>query len=143
MKKTPEEISHLAKLAQKQRVESGNHNWSGPEFNLKRVELNIHPFSKNEVGDSIGQQTNIKRVTDKTHNWLKREDGSSASSDRVKNGNCPLSGPNSPGKYQWICEHCGKEGKNKGNYSRFHKNGKCLEKSKSLLNYSEYDVSER
>lgn len=46
----------------------------------------------------------------------------------VENGTNPFAGPNSISKIPWTCEHCSKQGKGTNNYTRWHKDGKCLNK---------------
>jgi len=65
--KTHEDISKLARLAQKKRVEEGTHPWLGgkiqSEVQQKRIANGTHNF--------LGPETNRKRLEDGTHQFLK------------------------------------------------------------------------
>lgn len=152
MNKSAEELSALAKKAalkmiddgihpwvgdgthqrqvQATRIANGTHNLLGPSTNLNRVANGTHPNMKRSDGTSAS----MDRATAGTHNWQKRSDGSSCASDQVKKGthhflgkevtsNQILNGTH-PSQQKWKCEKCGKEGKHKAAYTRFHGN-KC------------------
>jgi hypothetical protein len=110
LKKTPKEISELARLSNQKRVQENNHNFIGGdiqrEHNKRRVKNRTHHF----VGDT---NPAIIRVKEKTHHLLKRPDGSSICSDNVKNGKHAT-------QKKWICPHCGLEGKNASAGKRWH-----------------------
>jgi hypothetical protein len=101
----------------KKHVEDGTHAWLGGEMQrklaIKRAEEGSHPFSKRENGTSFASD----KVADGTHHLLKRPDGTSLSSERIQAGTHNFT-------VQWVCEHCGKEGRNQASYSRWHGN-KC------------------
>lgn len=129
----------IQRKSNKDRIENGTHHLLGSEFNNTRVEAGTHHF--------LGSTINNLRVANGTHPLLKRSDGSSISSDRVKNGTHNLLGPEAnrkriedgthhllggtlnkqmlaegthPSQFKWVCEHCGCNGKGKGNYARYH-----------------------
>jgi hypothetical protein len=110
MKKSPKELSKLAKMnvqiqlnkgthpfqdKDKQReralnqVKNGTHPWLGGEIqrrsNLNRVANGTNPF--------CGPEINQKMLNNGTHPLMKRSDGSSVTSDRVSNGTHPWLGP--------------------------------------------------
>ena len=110
MKKSPKELSELAKInvqkqidsgthpfqdKEKQRekainqVKNGTHPWLGGEIqrrsNLNRVANGTNPF--------CGPELNQKMLNNGTHPLMKRADGSSVTSDRVANGTHPWLGP--------------------------------------------------
>ena len=107
MKITHEEISRLASLAAKKRIDNGMHPFldkeKARERALKQVADGTHPFQKRKDGTSVAsdrvvdgthpflsgeiqRKNNLKRVADGTNSFQKRKDGTSISSDRVKDG---------------------------------------------------------
>jgi hypothetical protein len=152
MNKSAEELSLLAKKAalkmiedgihpwvgdgshqrrvQADRIADGTHNLLGPTNNMNNVANGTHPNMRRPDGTS----TSMDRVKNGTHNWQKRSDGSSVAYDLVKKGthhflgkeitNIQLLNGTHPSQQVWKCEKCGKEGKHKGAYNRFHGN-KC------------------
>ena len=89
MRKSPEEISELARREANKRVANGTHHWIGGEFqrrqNIKRVEDGIHQFMTRPDGSNL--QTD--RVKNGTHHLMTRPDGTSAASDKAKDGTNP------------------------------------------------------
>ncbi len=110
MKKSPKELSALAKInvqkqlnkgthpfqdKEKQRervlnqVKNGSHPWLGGEIqrksNLNRVANGTNPF--------CGPELNQKMLDNGTHPLMRRPDGTSVTSDRVANGTHPWLGP--------------------------------------------------
>ena len=111
---------------QAKRVASGTHNLQGSAHNAKRVAEGTHPNMRRSDGTSAS----LDRVKAGTHNWQKREDGSSLAADRVKIGEHHFLGETittqqlkngtHPSQQVWKCNECGKEGKHRGAYTRFH-----------------------
>jgi hypothetical protein len=117
--------THQRKV-QAERVANGSHNWLGPTHNKNRVAKGTHPNMKRPDGTSASSD----RVRMGTHNWQKRADGTSNASDKVKNkthhflGEAvttrQLNNGTHPSQQEWTCEICGKIGKHRAAYTRFH-----------------------
>ena len=111
---------------QADRVANGTHNWVGPTHNQNRVVNGTHPNMRRADGTSPTSD----RVKLGKHNWQKRSDGTSVASDNVKNGshhflgksitNRQLTTGTHPSQQEWKCEVCGKVGKHRAAYTRFH-----------------------
>jgi hypothetical protein len=132
MKKSPEEISDLARQAQLKRVTDGTHHFLGPAMNAKRVTAGTHHWldgtksretQNNLVKSGVHRFVNsdwqknnqLSLVESGKHNFL----GGHLQKSLVKSGKHHFVTSN-PGKIQWVCEKCGKEGKGKTNYARWH-----------------------
>jgi hypothetical protein len=139
MNKTPKEISELARKAALKRVDAGTHPFLGGEVAKKtqqrRVAEGQHHFlggaiqhfrvkngTHNFLSGKIQRESNHKRLENGTHHILK------LSKTRIENGTHNFLGKTNPALTSWICEYCGKEGKGKGNYVRYHGN-KCKPKN--------------
>lgn len=127
--------SELQKEIQRRRIENGTHNFLDSEYQRNnannRVADGTHPW----LDSTKATERNLKRVAEGTHHFLgdknpgkiAMENKTSKFLDKkwqkekamssVKNGT-----HNS--QVSWVCEHCGKNGKGVGAYSRFHGN-KC------------------
>jgi len=134
MKKTPEEISHLASLSNYSRVEKGTHPFLGGkiqgESGRKRVADGTHNF--------LGSEHALKRVADGTHPLLDRAKARVRNLKRSAEGTNPFLDPEvarknvrnqlAAGTHSsqkvWKCEHCGKEGRGAGMFTRYH-GGAC------------------
>lgn len=134
MKKTPEEISHLASLSNYGRVEKGTHPFLGGkiqgESGRKRVADGTHNF--------LGSEHALKRVADGTHPLLDRAKARVRNLKRSAEGTNPFLDPEvarknvrnqlAAGTHSsqkvWKCEHCGKEGRGAGMFTRYH-GGAC------------------
>ena len=79
-------------------------------------------------------------VEEGTHHFLSGEIQRKNALKMIEEKTHPLLGPNvnfsmlakgiHPSQKEWVCPHCGKKGKNSGNYTRFHgKNCKSLKHS--------------
>lgn len=112
MELSPHAASELARRSAVERVEKGTHPFLGSGNNEKRVKNGTHPF--------LGSGNNAKRVEAGTHNFLDRAAAKIRAEKRIKNGTHPFLGESSPTQVKWTCEHCGKTGRGKGNYSRAH-----------------------
>ena len=100
----------------------------------KRINNNSHPF----LGGDLQRETNRKKLADGTHNFLGGEIQRKNAQEKVANGshhwlsgelqkistNRRLKEGTHPFQFEWVCEYCGKSGKNKAMYNRWH-NGKC------------------
>jgi hypothetical protein len=95
LKLSPHEISKLAKEQQKQLVASGAHHLLGPASNLKRVKDRTHPF-------------------------LTKANGTSYTSDKIKNGTHHFI-TNNPGKNKVTrnCPYCSRD-IDYCNYAKYH-----------------------
>ena len=123
---SPEEKSRIASLENQKRVATGTHHFLGHAFaaarNKKLIVEGTHNF--------LGGEVQHKRIVAGTHNFLKREDGTSLASDKVMQGKHHLLGGEvqrkqldsgtHPSQQEWKCEICGKVGKHRAVYTRFH-----------------------
>jgi hypothetical protein len=92
MKKTPVELSELARLVALKQIDDGTHPWVGDGAHQRKVQQDrlvagTHNLMKRSDGTSMASD----RVANGTHQGLKRPDGTSMASDRVKAGKCNLS----------------------------------------------------
>ena len=88
---------HLIGPAHNQnRVSNGTHNFVGGELQRSRVKDGTHPF----LGGEVSRKTNQDRVSNGTHNFL----GGENNKRRLDNGDHNFI-------KQYICVHCGKQGK--------------------------------
>ena len=113
-------------------------------------------LSQQEIAD-VSRKTQLKRLAEGTHNWLDSERQAEAGRksfkityangthnfikhkeqriknmrERLVNGTHNLLGPDSSSQVFWTCECCGKSGKGKGNYTRFH--GKSCKQMKETI----------
>jgi|LakMenEpi03Aug12_release.lakeMendotaPanAssembly.Ray.scaffolds.fasta_scaffold333416_3 hypothetical protein len=140
--------SEDAKEFARRTIENGTHNFLGGEIQRKRVENGSHPFlggeisrktnamrlangthnlvgARNPIHQRIADGTYhmfgenniaVQRVANGTHNFL----GPELNLRRIKEGTHNLIGPNAPSQFVWTCDVCGKTGKGKGVYTRFH-----------------------
>lgn len=124
MKLSPEEKSQLAKLNHQKRINDNTHPFLGGdvqrETNRKKLEAGTHNF----LGGDIQRKNAREKVANGTHHWLSGELQKISTNRRLKEGTHPF-------QYEWICEYCGKSGKNKAMYNRWH-NGKCKLKNNQI-----------
>jgi Straboviridae intron-like DNA endonuclease len=66
MKKSPQEISSLASLANKQRVNEGVHHWLGFDYNHREQQRRIAAGTHNFL-DREWQQMNAQKIADKKY----------------------------------------------------------------------------
>jgi hypothetical protein len=88
------------------------------ERNLKRARAGNHHF----LGGEVQRQHNLKKVADGSHPFLDIEMARTRAIKRLANGTHNFTGENAPSQFQWTCEHCGKTGKGKGNFTKNHGN---------------------
>ena len=140
MKLSPAELSTAAHNHNLKMVKEGTHPWLGSDFasarNAKLIEEGTHNF----LGGAVQSKMNRARLNNGTHPFMKKIDGTSLATERVKNGTHPLTrradgssvssdnvkNGTHPTQKLWTCEHCGVSGKGASNYSRHHKDKKCL-----------------
>ena len=116
---------------QRRRVKNGTHHFLGGEIsrksNDKRIAERTHNFqgSNNPTHRRIQDGTYhmigennfaIQRVKQGTHNFL----GPVTNQRRIDAGTHNFLGPNAPSQFVWSCDVCGKTGKGKGVFTRFH-----------------------
>jgi hypothetical protein len=117
--KSPEEKSELARRSALQRLDKGNHPFLLKDFQknvqLKRLENGTHHWQV------PGQQAtlNRQRVENGTHNFLGGEISRKTTQARLSNGTHHFLTAN-PSKEAWTCQCCGKTGKGRGAYNRWH-----------------------
>lgn len=86
------------------------------ERNLKRVANGTHHF----LGGVVQRAACLARVANGTHPFLDADKARDRANERLINGTHNFIGENSPSQFQWTCEHCGKSGKGKGNFTKHH-----------------------
>lgn len=89
---TPKEISDLARLSNKQRVENGTHNFLGDS-------CPVHAQIKNgthNLTSELRRRVARERVENGTHHLLSGEIQKKSANERVKNGTHNLLGENNP-----------------------------------------------
>ena len=69
MNKSPEEISHFARLGQLRLIEQGVHHLCGPDFNLKRVANGTHHW----LDGTKSSETQRKLVESGNHRFVKSD----------------------------------------------------------------------
>jgi hypothetical protein len=110
MNKTPDEISKLASelsgKASRERVMAGTHNWLDGkiqrETQQRLVKSGEHHF--------LGSTMNEKRLDDGSHHFL---GNSNPAFTQLQKGI-------HQSQYKWVCQHCGKEGRGKVCFNRWH-----------------------
>jgi hypothetical protein len=144
-----------ASKRQRALIEAGTHHLLGGEVQGRasrtRVENDTHNLTKRPDGSSLSSD----RVSAGTHNWLQQPDGSYLNNPGKRRVSClycktetnlsSLTQNHADGacltraeqrrldreaKHEathWTCEHCGKSGWNRGLYTRWHQNGRCLQ----------------
>ena len=73
---------------------------------------------------NLSKKSNQHRIDCGTHHFL----GGAIQKSRVDAGTHPFVGPGAPSQQMWVCPHCGKTGKSKSNYTRWH-GEKCPSKN--------------
>ena len=141
---TSEDAKEFARRA----VENGTHNFLGGDLQRRRIEDGTHNFLDGEIARKsnakrIAEGTHnlqgannpthrriqdgtyhmlgednpaVQRVNNGTHNFL----GPESNQRRIDAGTHNFLGPNAPSQFVWTCEVCGKTGKGKGVFTRFH-----------------------
>lgn len=87
------------------RASVGMSSEDSSDIQRNRVENGTHPL--------LGGEIARKRVADGTHHFLSGDIQRESSRRRLADGT-------HPSQVKWTCPHCGKFGKGKGNYTRFH-----------------------
>jgi hypothetical protein len=134
MRLSPEKITELARQNANSLVEQGIHPFLGGSIqrasNAKRVNDGTHNF----LGGNISRETQAKRIRAGTHHFLDSEFQRQNQKKRVEAGTHPFTDKEAqkrraqkaikdgthPTQLIWACPHCGKIGRNKGLYSRWH-----------------------
>jgi hypothetical protein len=90
MSKSTEEIAELSRKQMRELVDSGNHLFTNSEWQSNNAQERV----KNNTHNLQGERNPChKMIEEGTWHTLKREDGSSLSSDRVKEGTFHMSKP--------------------------------------------------
>lgn len=121
---TPKEISNIARRNAIKQLENGTHPFLNPEVARKSIINGRHNF----FGGEIQRKSNQRRLQDGTHHLLRENSPQIQNKthhffggDVQRNNNLlRLASGTHPSQVQWSCEHCGKSGKNKTNYIRYH-----------------------
>lgn len=131
MKKSPREISELARQAQLKRIQDGTHHLLGPSMNAKRIADGTHHW----LDGTKSSETQRKMIENGTHRFV-NSDWQRENQLRLKelgkhnfyggelqkklvNAGTHHFVTNNPGKIYWVCEHCGKKGQGKTNFFFF------------------------
>ena len=124
LKLSPEEISTIARENAKKQLENGTHPFLNPEVGTRSIVNGTHNF----FGGEIQRKSNRRRVENGTHHLL-RENSLRIQNkthhffggEVQRNNNIMrLANGTHPSQIEWTCEHCGKSGKGKSNYTRYH-----------------------
>lgn len=147
---SPEELSELARRIALKRVEEGTHPWKNSEkqraVQKKRVEEGTHQFLNPEFQREMSMRSNKKQLENGTHPFVRKEHAEYTRQTQLRliasgehrfkdpswqkercrksleSGKHNFLGPNSPTQLEWTCSVCGKKGKNKGMFTRWHGN---------------------
>ena len=123
---SPEELSTTARRNAKKQLENGTHPFLNPEVRTRSITNGTHNF----FGGGIQRKSNQRRLHDGTHHLLRENNPQIQNKthhffggDIQRNNNLMrLANGTHPSQVGWVCEHCGKVGKNKTNYIRYHGN---------------------
>jgi hypothetical protein len=121
---SPEEISTIARQNALKQFENGTHPFLDPEVGIRSVANGTHNF----FGGEIQRKSNQRRLENRTHHLLRENSPQIQNKthhffggDVQRNNNFTrLANGTHPSQVEWTCEHCGKSGKNKTNYIRYH-----------------------
>lgn len=139
--KSAEEISELARKNNQLMFKKGNHPFQNKTWAKERTKKLVENGSHNFIGGEIQSKSNRRRVEEGTHHFLSGDAARKYQRQLVQtenhvfqdtkwqkeqqqklidSGAHHLLGPNSPTQEQWVCSVCGKQGKGKSNYKRWH-----------------------
>jgi hypothetical protein len=124
MKMDPVQLSKLSSDTQNRRVAEGTHHFVTNNPTYRMLEDGTHPF----LGGEIQRANCLTRVENGTHPFLDADRARELANKRLAEGTHNFTGPNSPSQQQWTCNHCGKSGKGKGNFTKHHGDN-CKHKS--------------
>jgi len=96
---------------EKRKIASKN----GKIINAHRIAMGTHNFQSSELQTAY----NNIRVAKGTHHFIGE---SNLTHNRITNGTHNFQGDDAPSKMYWKCTNCGKEGRGKGNFTRYHLN---------------------
>ena len=117
MKISSEEKSQLAKLNHQKRINNNSHPFLGGDLQRETNRKKLADGTHNFLGGEIQRKNAQEKVANGSHHWLSGELQKISTNRRLKEGTHPF-------QFEWVCEYCGKSGKNKAMYNRWH-NGKC------------------
>ena len=110
----------LASERAKQQVKNGTHNFLGGEIqkktNRRRIVDGTHQFLSGNHSAKYQQEV----VAKKEHRFQNTEWQKEQQRKLVNAGTHHLLGPDAPTQNQWTCDVCGKSGKGKSNFTRWH-----------------------
>lgn len=121
LKVSPEEKSLMAKLNHQKRISNGTHPFLGGEVAKETSQRRVREKTHNFLGGQIQRDAARQRVSAGTHHWLSGDLQRVSTRRRLEEGTHSF-------KLDWICEHCGKTGKNIAMYNRWHNNNCKLAK---------------
>ena len=121
---SPEEISAISRYNALKQFENGTHPFLIPGVGIRSVVNGPHNFFGGEIQRKSNQRRlengthhllreNSPQIQNKTHHFFGGEVQRNNNLTRLNNGT-------HPSQVKWTCEHCGKSGKNKTNYIRYH-----------------------
>jgi len=121
---SPEEISSISSRNAKKQIENGTHPFLNPEVGRKSIINGTHNF----FGGSIQSKSNQRRLANGSHHLLRENSPQIQNKthhffggDVQRNNNFTrLANGTHPSQTVWKCEHCGKTGRGKTNYNRYH-----------------------
>ena len=123
---SPNEISKISRQNAMKQFEDGTHPFLIPGVGTRSVANGTHNF----LGGAIQRKSNKRRLQDGTHHLLRENNPQIKNKthhffggDVQRNNNLTrLAKGTHPSQVTWTCEHCGKIGRGKANYTRYHGN---------------------
>jgi hypothetical protein len=113
---------NVQRSMQEKRIQNNTHNFLGGAVsrrnNLKRVASGAHPF----LGGEIARKSNEDRIAAENHHFLDKLWQKNKSQSQIENGTHNFLGEKNPAKRKWTCTKCGKTGTGISNYNRWHEN---------------------
>lgn len=118
--KHPFQDRELASNRAKQQVTNGTHNFLGGEIqketNQRRIKDGSHHFLSGKHSSKFQKEI----VAKNKHRFQDTEWQKEQQLKLVEAGTHHLLGPDSPTQQLWTCKMCGKSGKGKSNFTRWH-----------------------
>jgi hypothetical protein len=116
----PDQIAEIARMSANKQVANGTHPWLSGIHQRANAQKRLAEGTHNLLDGTVSSLVQKAKVAAGTHHFLGGDIQRANNIKRITNGTHPFLGPNSPSQLKWTCEHCGKEGKGKGNYIKNH-----------------------
>jgi hypothetical protein len=123
---SPDETSAISRQNALKQLENGTHPFLIPGVGTRSVVNGTHNF----FGGEVQRKSNQRRVENGTHHLLRENSPYIQNKTHhffggnvQRNNNLTrLANGTHPSQVTWTCEHCGKIGRGKANYTRYHGN---------------------